>query len=130
MKSECPALQRNSSLWRSGTSKPSNAETAAETSSDLAWGLVSPGLSVLKSAATPNTERGPMSKKQVDVEGFVDISLDDVASFGDYGMYLDHMSEKIGHPLLQNVDTRPVSINGDGTIKVHVTGYIEGEEDE
>lgn len=69
-----------------------------------------------------------ITKTYVDVEGFVDISIDEVASFGDYGMYLDHMAEKIGHELLQNIDTTPVSINEDGTIHVRVTGYIEVEE--
>lgn len=69
-----------------------------------------------------------MSKNYVDFEGFVDISLGDLASFEQYGYFLDFVAEKVGHPLLQNIDTEPVAINEDKTIKIKVTGYTEVEE--
>jgi len=64
-------------------------------------------------------------KKWIDVEGYVDISLGDLASFEKYEYFLDAMAEGIGQALLQNIDTEPVAINEDGTIKVKVTGYVE-----
>lgn len=66
----------------------------------------------------------------VDVEGFVNIGLDDLASFENYDYYLDHCAESIGHPLLMNIDTEAVGINEDKTIRIKVTGQVETEVEE
>jgi hypothetical protein len=66
----------------------------------------------------------------VDVEDFVNMSIDAIGECGTLDAFLDKLAESIGHPLLMDINYEPVAVNEDKTIKIKVTGYVEVREDE
>lgn len=63
-----------------------------------------------------------------DVEERVNVSLEDVietCSNGGLDAFLDLLADRIGHPLLTDIDYEVESVNEDKSLKIKVTGCID-----
>lgn len=66
-----------------------------------------------------------------DVEETTNVSLSDViniCSEGGFEAFLDMLAERIGHPLLCEIDYEIVELNEDKSLKFKVTGSTEMKE--
>ena len=72
-------------------------------------------------------------KTNCDVEETINVSLSDiidVCAKGGLEAFLDMLAERIGYPLLTDINYSVLALNEDGSLKVKVTGCIEQEEED